>query len=268
MSEAKKQNSDGLGDGASAILFFINFILFSLILALTACFFTFTFKEYIYTFTTEYRMLQVDSGIQERPLIVIDAGHGGEDSGAFGEDGTLEKDINLKVSQILYDMLRLSGFNPAMTRTDDRLLYDMYSDLNDYSGKMKTYDLRNRLKFTTESEAALFISIHMNKFPQESVKGLQVYYSPNNAESKKLAEVIHGHNQKYFQTDNQRPVKKATSSIFLLKRMEIPAVLIECGFLSNQEECRNLNDEQYLKKLAVTIFCATSEFMEYYTNKG
>lgn len=264
MGETKKLRNNG----TDAALFFINFILFSLILAMTAYFFTVTFKKYVYTFTSEYKLHQVDSGIKTRPLIVIDPGHGGEDSGASGYDGTYEKDINLKVSQMLYDMLKLAGFNPVMTRTEDILLYDMYSDLKDYAGKMKTYDLRNRLKFTKENEATLFVSIHMNKFSEEYVHGLQVYYSPNNADSKKLAEMIQGYTEKYFQTSNKRPIKKADSSIFLLKRLEIPSVLIECGFLSNREECSLLNDNEYLKKLAATAFCSISEFMQYYTNKG
>jgi N-acetylmuramoyl-L-alanine amidase len=256
------------GSTISAVIFFINFILFSLLIAITAYLFIFAFREFIYAFTSEYKSLTVDSGIREAPLIVIDPGHGGEDTGATGIHGEDEKDINLKVSQMLYDMLKLAGYNPVMTRTDDRLLYDMYSDLKDYKGLKKAYDLRNRVKFANENKATVFVSIHMNKFPKAQAKGVEIYYSPNNEESQKLAEIIHGYTKQYFQRDNERAIKKAGTNIFVLKRLTIPSVLVECGFLSNEEECLLLGDDAYLKKLSVTLFCSISEFMGYYTAKG
>ena len=99
------------------------------------------------------------------PVIVIDAGHGGEDGGAVAADGTVEKDLNLEVAHILAQMLSFAGYDVRMTRTEDRMLYDLYGDAEEYAGRKKTYDLRNRLRFAEEADAALFISIHMNKFP-------------------------------------------------------------------------------------------------------
>jgi len=255
-------------------LFFLWFVVFSLVMAATAYLFNFTLREYIYTIANF--SVKADSDVCPYPLIVIDPGHGGEDGGASGVNTSggisigaiLEKDLNLRVSQMLYDMLKLAGFNPVMTRTDDVLLYDLYSDFQDYTGKKKMYDLKNRLRFARESDAAMFVSVHMNKFSQASVRGMQMYYSPNNEDSKRFAEMIKGYVKQYIQPENSREIKKAGSNIYLLKRLEIPSVLIECGFLSNPDECALLTDEEYLKQLSAAVFSAVSKFVGYYSNKG
>ena len=200
-----------------------------------------------------------DAAAPSRPIIVIDAGHGGEDGGASGEDGTKEKDLNLLVAQSLADILTAAGYDVRMTRTDDRLLYDLYGDLTDYKGHKKTYDLRNRLRFTEEAGADLLISIHMNKFPQSQYSGLQVYYSPTAPESRTVAEVIRNYTKLYLQPENERETKAATSSIYLLHRIQRPAVMVECGFLSNEEELSRLKDDTYRRQLALVIACAAAE---------
>ena len=200
-----------------------------------------------------------DAAAPSRPIIVIDAGHGGEDGGASGEDGTKEKDLNLLVAQSLADILTAAGYDVRMTRTDDRLLYDLYGDLTDYTGHKKTYDLRNRLRFTEEAGADLLLSIHMNKFPQPQYSGLQVYYSPTAPESRTVAEVIRSYTKLYLQPENERETKAATSSIYLLHRIQRPAVMVECGFLSNVEELSRLKDDTYRRQLALVIACAAAE---------
>ena len=200
-----------------------------------------------------------DAAAPSRPIIVIDAGHGGEDGGASGTDGTKEKDLNLLVAQSLADILTAAGYDVRMTRTDDRLLYDLYGDLTDYKGHKKTYDLRNRLRFTEEAGADLLLSIHMNKFPQPQYSGLQVYYSPNAPESRTVAEVIRNYTKLYLQPENERETKAATSSIYLLHRIQRPAVMVECGFLSNEEELSRLKDDTYRRQLALVIACAAAE---------
>lgn len=200
-----------------------------------------------------------DASVHTRPIIVIDAGHGGEDGGASGEDGTKEKDLNLLVAWALSDILTAAGYDVRMTRTTDCLLYDLYGDLTDYTGHKKTYDLRNRLRFTKEAGADLLISIHMNKFPQSQYSGLQVYYSTNAPESRIVAGVIRNYTKQYLQPQNERETKAATSSIYLLHRCDIPAVMVECGFLSNEEELSRLKDETYRRQLALVIACATAE---------
>ena len=200
-----------------------------------------------------------DASAAARPIIVIDAGHGGEDGGASGEDGTKEKDLNLLVAQALSDILTAVGYDVRMTRTNDCLLYDLYGELTDYTGHKKTYDLRNRLRFTKEAGADLLISIHMNKFPQPQYSGLQVYYSTGAPESRTVAGVIRNYTRQYLQPQNEREIKAATSSIYLLHRCDIPAVMVECGFLSNEEELSRLKDETYRRQLALVVACAAAE---------
>lgn len=193
--------------------------------------------------------------------VVIDAGHGGEDGGAVGVDGTLEKNLNLAVSEIVYDILSSSGVSCAMTRTEDIMLYDMYDDLSDYKGHKKVYDLKNRLRFAKEHEDAVFVSIHMNTFGVAKYSGLQVYYSPNHENSEVLAECVRASVATYLQTDNERETKPAGSSIYILDRIEMPAVLIECGFISNPDECRNLSDPEYQRQLALTVSAAVMSYL-------
>ena len=197
---------------------------------------------------------------ESRPVdIVIDAGHGGEDGGCSGSDGTPEKDLNLAVSKNLYTVLTLMGMNVEMTRTDDTLLYDMYKDLSDYSGQKKTYDLKNRVRYAKESECKLFCSIHMNKFAQSEYSGLQVYFSPNDSDSVTAALRIQEAVSENLQKDNEREIKRAGSNIYVLHRSQMPAVLVECGFLSNEKDLSDLKDVKYRKKLSLVIASGMAE---------
>ena len=194
------------------------------------------------------------------PQIVIDPGHGGEDGGAAVGD-TLEKDLNLQVAGCLSDLYDLFGIRSEMTRTEDCMLYDRFDDLEDYRGKKKSYDLRSRLRIAEESGAALYVGVHMNKFPKESSKGLQVYYSPNTDESAQSARIIQSYAKKYLDPANERETKQATSSIYILKRITVPAVLVECGFLSNPEERALLETAEYRQKVAAVLFASTAEYL-------
>lgn len=195
------------------------------------------------------------------PDVVIDPGHGGEDGGASGADGTLEKELNLMISENLRDLLGLFGIRVQLTRSGDHMLYDYYNDLDDYTGKMKTYDLRNRLKIAESSGAKLFLGIHMNKFTQPKYCGLQVYYSPNHPESAGAARMIQEYTRNFLQPENTRETKRATSAIYILKRITMPAVLVECGFLSNEEECALLNTPEYRLRAACVIGAASLEYL-------
>ncbi|MGN1346543.1 MAG: N-acetylmuramoyl-L-alanine amidase [Eubacteriales bacterium] len=196
----------------------------------------------------------------EPPQIMIDPGHGGEDGGASVGD-TLEKDLNLEISFCLSDLYSLFGIRSEMTRTEDTMLYDRFDDLEDYRGKKKTYDLRSRLRMAEESGAVLYVGVHMNKFPQEKYKGLQVYYSPNTDESTRAARMIQSYAKKYLDPTNDRETKKATNAIYILKRIKIPAVLVECGFLSNNEERALLETPEYRLKVAAVLFASTGEYL-------
>ena len=194
--------------------------------------------------------------------VVIDAGHGGEDGGASGITGELEKDLNLKISFLIADMLRANGVNVIMTRSEDILLYDPDSD---YHGRKKLLDLTARLDIARATENSVFVSIHMNAFPQTQYSGLQVYYSKNDPRSKIIADTVQNNVKMHIQPENSRRTKGANSSIFLLDRLETPAVLIECGFLSNPTECKALSNSEYQRDLAFVIFCS---LMDYISNNN
>lgn len=187
---------------------------------------------------------------------VIDAGHGGEDAGAVAEDGTLEKDLNLSLAKALYALLVLNGNNAVMTRETDTLLYDYYDDLEDYSGVKKLYDLKNRLKIAENAPSSVYVGIHMNKFSVPKYSGLQVYYSTKCDESRFLAERIRETVKSSVQPTNERTTKPADNSIYILSNISVPAVLIECGFLSNEAELANLKSEEYRASLALCVFSA------------
>lgn len=189
----------------------------------------------------------------EQPVVIIDAGHGGEDGGAIGKNGAYEKDLNLSIARELAQMLRAGGIKVIMTRESDVLLYDRNLD---YKGRKKQLDLAARLKIARETENCIFISIHMNAFPEEKYRGLQVYYSPHDERSKLLAQKIQATVCEHLQPSNSRSIKKASSNIYLLDRATYPAVLIECGFLSNEEECALLCDSVYRRKLSLAMFYA------------
>lgn len=188
--------------------------------------------------------------------IIIDAGHGGEDGGAISSDGTKEKDLNLSVALNLGKLLESEGYSVIYTRTDDTMLY------TDSTRNKKMQDLMNRLNIAKENENAIFISIHMNKFSQEKYSGLQVFYSDNNKQSENLANIIQSNTQKFQQNENNREIKMAGSNIYLLHNIKNPAVLVECGFLSNKNECEKLRNETYRKEIALVIYSSVIEFFE------
>lgn len=193
-------------------------------------------------------------GVMTKPVlkqtVIIDAGHGGDDGGAIGIDGTVEKDINLDIALKLEKLLKFYGFDVIMTRTEDIMTCD---DGLDSLRKRKVSDIHNRFDVLEKNPDAVFISIHQNKFEDNSQHGTQVFYSGNNDESKLLAESIQNSIVSVLQPDNSRVVKKSGSGIYLLYHAKLPAVLVECGFISNPAEVKKLNDEKYRMKIAFLI---------------
>ena len=156
-------------------------------------------------------------------------------------------------------LLRLSGVDVIMTREDDRLLYDRNCDFN---GRKKKLDLAARKTVADSNPDAIFISIHMNAYPDEIYSGLQVWYSPSIEGSKALAELIQSNCRENLQKDNTRKIKAATSSIFLLDNATIPSVLVECGFLSNPQEEALLRTPEYQKNICIVIATQTANFLD------
>lgn len=202
--------------------------------------------------------IATNNSISSTPTIIIDAGHGGEDGGATGINGTFEKDINLKIAQNLESMLLISGFKTIMTRDDD---YDISNSGLTTVRERKVSDLNNRLKLIESTPDCIFISIHQNKFSQSQYWGSQVFYSKNDDSSKILASNIREAIVSFLQPDNKREIKPADKNIYILYNSTRPAVLVECGFLSNATEEQKLNSEKYQKEMSFSIY---SGFMNYW----
>ena len=184
-------------------------------------------------------------------IIVLDAGHGGEDGGAVSSSGVVESDINLQFTKKLKDILSLNGYKIVMTREDNSDLAD--KSIETISGRKKS-DMHRRLDIYNSHIQNVAISIHQNIFPADSCKGTQVFYSTQTQSGKVLADNITDTVKKYLQPDNERLSKPTSGSIFLLDNAKIPAVIVECGFLSNSEEIKLLCDKEYQKKFSYCVF--------------
>ncbi len=185
-------------------------------------------------------------------VILIDAGHGGFDGGAVADDGTPEKDINLNIAKKLAMFLRFHGYEVIMTRsTDTGTELDSSKPISD----RKKSDMYERLRMMEENSDAIFVSIHLNKFTTSSANGAQVFYSPNKDESQKLGLSIQKTIKELIQPENERVIKRGTKSTFLLYKAKVPAVIVECGFLSNKKELDLLKTEEYQNKMAFAICC-------------
>lgn len=181
------------------------------------------------------------------PTVIIDAGHGGFDGGAVAADGTVEKDLNLKIALRLDAVLRVLGFNTVLTRNADLSMED-----EDVSGSKKVSDMKNRLKLMQKYPNALFVSIHMNKYSTSQPNGTQVFYGVTEG-SEELAKAIQEAVKQRHQPLNHRVVKKTTKDIFLLYNSVVPSVIVECGFLSNPTDLENLKSDDYQKAISFAI---------------
>ena len=193
-----------------------------------------------------------------KAVVVIDAGHGGEDGGAIGVNGCLEKDLNLSMARKLYELLCSMDIDCAMTRDSDTLLYDKTQN---YQGKKKRLDMRERLRIASSYPNAIFISIHQNSFPSEKYSGLQIYYSENSPSSFTLAQGIERGIKAVLQHDNSRTAKPSDGNVYLLDSLSCPAILVECGFLSNAEECDRLCDDDYQNELCSLLAVEIERFL-------
>lgn len=187
---------------------------------------------------------------KELPLIIIDPGHGGEDGGTVSSSGIVEKDINLSICLKIDNLLKLYGFDTLMTRNDDRLIYD--SDCKTTREK-KVSDIHNRMSIVEKYPDSIFLSIHQNHFDQSKYCGAQVFYSRNNPESQIIAECIQASVISKLQPENTRLIKPSGTEIYLLYHAKSPAVMVECGFLSNGAEAQLLNDDEYQTKMSAAI---------------
>ncbi|MDO4743590.1 MAG: N-acetylmuramoyl-L-alanine amidase [bacterium] len=228
--------------------FLITIVVICLILSITG------------TTTELYQMAKPTSLIyKNNPVVILDAGHGGFDGGAVADDGTVEKDLNLQIAKKVEKFIKAFGFATVMTRNDDA---STDSNEGDKIRIRKKNDMHNRLNTMKQYENAVFVSIHLNKFSQEDCHGAQVIYSPRTADSSKLlAEKIQDNIVTNLQKNNKRVVAPGNKDTFLLYNAPIPAVIVECGFLSNDIDLKNLSSEEYQSKIAFCISTAVTDFL-------
>ncbi len=224
-----------------------------------------SFLIYIYSFTVQKTVKTVDNAQQgsNPPIVIIDAGHGGFDGGAVANDGTIEKDINLSISLYLQEYLSIFNIKTVMIRESDCSVED--EGLNSIREK-KSSDIHNRMKIMEETDNSIFISIHQNKYSDAKYNGTQVFYSPKTKdESCILAQSIQDFIVNTLQKDNKRQIKECGTSVFLMYNAVKPAVLVECGFLSNYEETNKLKTPEYQKKIA---FCIAMGIQNYLSSRN
>lgn len=201
----------------------------------------------------------VNTNVDTTPTVIIDAGHGGFDGGATAGDGTVEKDINLQIALKTARLLRFNGFDVIMTRSEDTGTED---DESEVIAKRKKSDLSNRLQIMKDNPDAVFVSIHLNKFTTSAANGAQVFYTKNFKEAFCLAQSLQQSIKTLLQPQNDRVVKQGTSSTFLLKNAVVPAVIVECGFLSNKAELEKLKSEDYQSQMAFAVACGITDYFK------
>ena len=182
--------------------------------------------------------------------IVIDAGHGVPDEGAQSSRGTTEAETNLKIALKLQNLLEQSGCTVILTRSDENAIYDIDSKT---LKQKKISDIKNRVKIGNESSAYIFVSIHLNKIPQSQYDGWQTFYKEGSEEGARLAKTIQENLNKTIQKENNR-IAKTIDKVYIIKHVEIPTTIVECGFLSNPEEEKLLLEDNYQNKLAWGIY--------------
>jgi len=196
---------------------------------------------------TTYKNAFVTASPLSGKTILVDAGHGGRDPGALGISGEHERELNLQITLKLQEYLEQAGAYVVLTRSDEKGLYTK-TDKN-----RKRADMRKRKAIGNTSFVDIGISIHQNTFKNSKYRGAQLFYQRGNEESKKLALEIKDEIKKTLDSNNERKVN-ANSSFYILKSIKIPMIMIECGFMSNAEEEKNLNSKEYQNRLAWVIY--------------
>ncbi len=191
---------------------------------------------------------------KEKPVVVIDAGHGGNDPGKIGVDGSLEKDINLQIAKRLQKYLEASDVEVILTRKDDNGLY------SEKDSRKKVADMNKRCEIINKAKPALTVSIHQNSYHQEEVYGGQVFYYKRSEKGKKLAEILQKRFDYVLGEKNTR-LAKPNDNYFLLLHVKTPIVIVECGFLTNWKEAALLNTEDYQDRMAWTIHMGIMEYL-------
>lgn len=178
-------------------------------------------------------------------VVVLDSGHGGDDPGKIGVNQAKEKDVNLKIAKKIKKRMERKGWKVVMTREKDVMLGDPEA------GNKKIHDMKARVELINKTMPQAAVSIHQNSYQDEQIHGSQVFYYSHSEEGKRMAEVM----QKALLAADEENTRqaKANDTYYLLKRTEVPTIIVECGFLSNPEEAAKLIDPEYQKKLADAV---------------
>ena len=190
-------------------------------------------------------------------VLVLDAGHGGEDGGAVSAAGDKESDINLAVVLRLEQLMALYGVPMVLTRSDDRSIHDQSAET---LREKKASDLRNRLALVSAQDSAVLLSVHQNAYSDPRYSGAQVFYAPGE-ESQSWAELTQQLLRQALDEGNERAVKQIPDTVYLMNHVTCPAILVECGFLSNGEEAALLTTPDYQKKIAAALAAACVQYL-------
>ncbi|MCL1831472.1 MAG: N-acetylmuramoyl-L-alanine amidase [Oscillospiraceae bacterium] len=190
-------------------------------------------------------------------MFIIIPPHGGMDGGAVGVNGEIEKDINLAIVLNLQQLLEFSGFKVVLTRDSDR---SMHTDGVTGIRNQKVSDMENRLAIVDANTNGMFFSIHQNRFTDPQYYGAQMFYTLQNPDNQRLAQTLQD-SFATLQQGNDREIKIIDNDLFLFKSTAQPAVLIECGFLSNADEAARLSDADYQRKIAFTIYSGIVQYL-------
>ncbi len=196
--------------------------------------------------------------VSDLPIIVIDGGHGGMDGGCSTADGQVEKNINLSILLSAKDFAEFFGYTVEATRTTDKSIHD-----KGVTGirNQKVSDMNNRLAIFNKYPNSVCVSIHQNTYSDPKYSGAQMFYSDKNPDSEDLASIMQQSFVANLQPENMRETKLCGDELFLCYYCENPAVMVECGFLSNVAEAELLTDKSYQKKVAFCIFGGINEFI-------
>lgn len=190
----------------------------------------------------------------ERRIVIVDAGHGGDDPGKVGINGALEKEINLSIAFLVKKYLEQQDVTVVMTRNSDAGLYRQESP------NKKIEDLKNRLAVIEASGADLAVSIHQNSYTSEKVSGAQVFYYESSEEGEKAAKLMQQQLRNGVDETNDREAKK-NGSYYILKKSSVPTIIVECGFLSNGAEAQLLLQNEYQEKMAWNISMGILQYL-------
>ena len=214
----------------------------------------------ILLFTSGVKNVLPASGSVEKKVILIDAGHGGDDPGKIGINQAKEKDINLAITKKVKKCLEKEKITAEFTRKEDKGLGTTGG------GSKKTEDMQARVKMINETKPVLTVSIHQNSYEDPEIHGAQVFYYSHSREGEAVAKILQESLQE-IDPENHRQAK-ANETYYLLRRTKVPTVIVECGFLTNPEEAEKLSGEEYQEQVAEAVAKGIAKCLEYLNEYG